>query len=82
MKKLLRYIFHRRLVKNQKSFCKGHDRGYEIGYRDGYAKGRFSVTGLTVRVTTLEAVVERQAKSIQKLFTKGAGRRLFTTKQE
>jgi len=82
MKKLLQCILRRRLVKNGKSFCKGYDCGYEVGRKAGYADGKLSMSGLTVRVTTLEAVVERQAKSIQKLFTKGAGRKLFTVKQE
>ncbi len=82
MKKLLQYFCRRRLLKNGKHFSNGYDRGHEAGYKEGYAKGKFSVTGLTVRVTTLEARIERQATSIQKLFTKGAGRRLFTAKQE
>ena len=82
MKKLLQFILRRKLVKNGKSFCKGYDCGYETGRKDGYVAGKLSMSGLTIRVTTLEARVERQAKSIQKLFTKGAGRRLFTAKQE
>jgi len=56
--------------------------GHNAGYIQGYDAGRASTSGLRIRLTTLEAVVERQAKSIQKLFTKGAGRRLFTAKQE
>ena len=59
-----------------------YKKGHDAGYVKGYDAGRMSTSGLRIRLTTLEAIVERQAKSIQKLFTKGAGRRLFTAKQE
>jgi len=69
-------------MKDAKHFSDGYDKGYNAGFREGYDAGRTSTSGLRIRLTTLEARVERQAKSIQKLFTKGAGRRLFTAKQD
>ena len=73
MKKLLRKFRRRKLIKNEKHFSIGYDRGYEDGQKARYDKGRLSRYGVCMRVTTLEVRVERLDILITKLRTRGAG---------
>ena len=73
MKRLLQKLRCHRAAKNEKLYSLGYDRGYENGLKDGYNKGRLSMYGVCMRVTTLEARVERLDILITELRTKGAG---------
>ncbi len=73
MKKLLQKLRYRRAAKNEKLYTSGHDCGYEDGQKAGYDKGRMSMYGVCMRVTTLEARVERLDILITELRTRGAG---------
>ncbi len=73
MKKLLQKLRRRRIAKNEKLYSLGYDRGYENGLKDGYNKGRLSMYGVCMRVTTLETRVERLDVLITELRTRGAG---------
>ncbi len=73
MKKLLQKFRQRKLIKNGKHFSIGYDRGYEDGQKAGYNKGRMSMYGVCIRVTTLEARIERLDKLLTELKTKNRG---------
>ncbi len=73
MKKLLRKWNRRWAGRRLAEAASNYDRGYEDGKKEGYNKGRLSMYGVCVRVTTLEARIERLDKLLAELRSKGAG---------
>jgi hypothetical protein len=68
MKKLFKWLFTDQSL-HFKLQCR-----YNEGYAKGHSEGKSTISGLRVRVTVLEARMERLDKLVFELRTRGAGK--------